>query len=238
MIMKRQANKDEKRVQKYLQTLNPNTLEYEPLGNVTPDFLIDEKTAVEVRRLNRNHIDGENLPNIENFEIPLIKNIKKIINSFESKPYKNSAYVSITLNKPVELNNKKNITKRVKKVLKKHAKSIAKTKSYKISGYLEITFTPTDKKSHIYFFSGCNNDFFWIVHELRKNIQTVIDEKNRKIKKNYHLYEEWWLILVDSIIYGLDEEDFEELKNIKLKKKKFSKVMILSPKGEFKTFEF
>ncbi len=58
--MNTKKNKDEIRAKKYLQTLNFTQVEYEPLGNVTPDFLLGKKIAVEVRRLNRNHIDGDN----------------------------------------------------------------------------------------------------------------------------------------------------------------------------------
>ena len=236
--MNRKDNKDEIRAKKYLQTLEHKTLEYEPLGNVTPDFLIDNKIAVEVRRLNRNHIDGDHLLSIENFEIPLIKNIKKIISIFTYKPYTKSAYVSITLTKPLGIESKTGVIKRIKKVLKSHINHISETKSYKISDYIDLTFTPTEQKSKQYIFTGCNNDLFWLAHELHKNIQLVIDEKNKKIEKNFNLYNEWWLILVNTIIYGLDSEDFEKLKNIKLNKHKFTKVIILSPKGDFKAFEF
>ena len=38
-------NQDEIRVKKYLQTLTYINLEYEPLGNVTPDFVIDSISA-------------------------------------------------------------------------------------------------------------------------------------------------------------------------------------------------
>ena len=159
--MNRQANKDEIRAKKYLQTLEYKEVLYEPLGNVTPDFLLDDKIAVEVRRLNRNHIDSDQMLSIENFEIPLVKNIKKIITIFESKPFTTSAYVSITISKPLGMESKTSVIKKIKKVLKNHTRHISKNKSYQISEYLELTFTPTDKKSTQYMYSGCNGDFFW-----------------------------------------------------------------------------
>ncbi|QOY53525.1 hypothetical protein HUE87_10560 [Candidatus Sulfurimonas marisnigri] len=236
--MSRQENKDETRAKKYLQTLEYTKLEHEPLGNVTPDFLLDNKIAVEVRRLNRNYIDSDKLIRIENFEIHLIKKVKKIISIFQHTDYKNSAYISITLSKPLEVESKAGVIKRIKKVLKTHTHKIHKKKSYKVSEYLKITFTPIKKKSVQYIFSDCNNDYLWIVNELHKNIQLVIDEKNKKISKNFNLFDKWWLILVDSIVYGLDNDDFKALKKIKLKKRKFSKVLILSSKGKIKTFKF
>ncbi|QOY52412.1 hypothetical protein [Candidatus Sulfurimonas baltica] len=236
--MSRQENKDETRAKKYLQTLDYTKLEHEPLGNVTPDFLLDNEVAVEVRRLNRNHINGEKLISIENFEIHLIKKIKKIISTFKHTDYRNSAYISIILSKPLHVDSKDGVIKKTKKVLKKHTHKIHKKKSFKVSDYLEITFTPIKKKSVQYIFAGCNNDHLWIVNELHKNIQLVIDEKDKKISKNFNLFDKWWLILVDSIIYGLDNDDFKALKKIKLNKRKFSKVLILSSKGKLKAFKF
>ncbi|MEZ4719401.1 MAG: hypothetical protein R2851_25450 [Caldilineaceae bacterium] len=32
---------------------------YEPDGNIPPDFLVDERIAIEVRRLNQNFVDPE-----------------------------------------------------------------------------------------------------------------------------------------------------------------------------------
>jgi len=236
--MNTKKNKDEFRAKKYLQTLQYSQVEYEPLGNVTPDFLLDKKIAVEVRRLNRNHIDGNNLLSVENLQIPLIKNIKKIIATFRYSSHTNSAYVSITLCKPLNIQNQKSIIRKVKKTFKKHTQNITHARTYTIGKYLDITFTPTDKKSNIYIYAGCNGDSDWLIHEMHKNIQSVIDEKNKKIEKNFTLYNEWWLLLVDSILYGFDEKDFEALKKIQLQKHRFSKVIILSPKGGFNTFEF
>ena len=235
--MNSKENKDEIRAKQYLQTLKHSTLVYEPLGNVTPDFLLDNKTAIEVRRLNRNFINSKNKLNIENIKITVIKKLKKLIEKFDHSPYTNSAYISITLFKPIEDEKKINVIKRVKKILKRHTPHMSQNRSYKIADCLKLTFIPTDKKSNIYIYSGCNNDFFWIVHELQKTIQSAIDEKNKKIEKNFNLYNEWWLILVDSIVHGLDSEDFTKLQNMQFDKQKFSKVIILSPKGEFKTLE-
>ena len=145
--MNTQENPDEIRARQYLQTLKHTILEYEPLGNVTPDFLLDKEIAVEVRRLNRNYMRDGHLVRID---VPIINNID----------------------------------------------------------------------------------------ELHKNIQLVIDEKNQKIDKNFELYQEWWLILVDYLSDGIQSTDFQELKKMKIDKHKFTKIIILSPRGDFKAFKF
>ncbi len=75
--MKRKQNQEELRAKEYLQTLNYTKVEYEPLGNVTPDFVLDNKIAVEVRRLNRNYIKDEQLVSRESCEIDTHDNIKE-----------------------------------------------------------------------------------------------------------------------------------------------------------------
>jgi len=146
--MKRKENSDEIRAKQYLQTLPHKKLEYEPLGNVTPDFSIDDKIAIEVRRLNRNY-KSKSDGNLVSIEAPILNDID----------------------------------------------------------------------------------------ELHKNIQLIIDEKDAKIVKNFHLYSEWWLILVDYITNEMDTQTFEKVKKTPFKKHKFSKVIILSHKGDFKTFK-
>lgn len=147
--MKRKENADELRAKQYLQTLQHVKLEYEPLGNVTPDFLIDDKIAIEVRRLNRNYKSKSN-GNLVSIDAPIINNID----------------------------------------------------------------------------------------ELHKSIQLVIDEKNDKIDKNFNIYNEWWLILVDYLTNGMEIQDFEKVKKIPFKKYKFTKIIILSPVGNFRAFKF
>jgi len=146
--MKRKKNPDEIRAEHYLQTLHHTKIEYEPLGNVTPDFVIDDKIAVEVRRLNRNYKSKSN-GNLVRIDAPLIDDID----------------------------------------------------------------------------------------ELHKNIQLLIDEKDGKIDKNFPIYSEWWLILVDYITNQMDTQSFEKVKKTPFKKHKFSKVIILSHEGNFTTFK-
>lgn len=148
--MNRKENQDELRAKKYLQTLHYTTLEYEPLGNVTPDFVIDDKIAVEVRRLNKNYVSENGLVHLEDVEIPI-------------------------LTKDIDV--------------------------------------------------------------LHKNIQLIINEKDKKIETNFKLYDEWWLILVDYITHAISSEDFEKVKKMKFNKHKFTRVTVLSPDGDFKAFK-
>ncbi len=62
-------NKDEKRAKKFLKRHYSN-IQFEPIKNAPPDFLINNNIAVEVRRLNQNYFDGDNPKGLEEDDIP------------------------------------------------------------------------------------------------------------------------------------------------------------------------
>ena len=46
----------------------------------------------------------------------------------------------------------------------------------------------------------------WMASLLRENIQICVDEKSRKIAKFRSNYERWWLVLIDHVGYGTQEQ--------------------------------
>jgi len=63
--------REESRAEAYLHSLNLGYVVFEPRGNVTPDFLVDGRIAVEVRRLNQSYVHQGELRGIEEDSIPL-----------------------------------------------------------------------------------------------------------------------------------------------------------------------
>jgi hypothetical protein len=51
-------NREEKVAKTYLEKLGLGEVLFEPNGNVPPDFLINGRIAVEVRRLNQHYMKG------------------------------------------------------------------------------------------------------------------------------------------------------------------------------------
>ncbi len=52
-------DRTEKLVSEHLAHRGYKYVVYEPDGNIPPDFLVDGSIAIEVRRLNQNHFDGQ-----------------------------------------------------------------------------------------------------------------------------------------------------------------------------------
>ena len=64
-------DRSEQIVSEYLLHRGFRDVVYEPDGNTTPDFLIDGRIAVEVRRLNQNEDTPNGHRGLENITIPL-----------------------------------------------------------------------------------------------------------------------------------------------------------------------
>ena len=63
------------------------------------------------------------------------------------------------------------------------------------------------------------------------NINHCIIDKNQKISPVLSQYMEWWLLLVDSMSWGLEQDEVEELKTHLIDFGEFSKLLIIDRGG-------
>ncbi len=198
-------NKEERIVKQHLKSLGFTDIIYEPDGNIPPDFLIDNKVAVEVRRLNQ-HYNGNA---IEDVEYKLIPKINELCHNF--KTFGHSSFVSIWYKRPIKINKK--LINNVKKTLEEHLPYITEQKKYKICENLKLEFYPGKKKYDYSYMLGMVDDADQsgaILYETLDSLKIIIDEKSKKIEPYFHKYEEWWLALVDYIRIGQYDQDAEE----------------------------
>ena len=57
-----------------------------------------------------------------------------------------------------------------------------------------------------------DNRAYWVVSELIANIEYCVQEKLKKIAPYRGRYENWWLVLVDHIAFGPNNEDMSQLR--------------------------
>ena len=74
----------EKLVEEFLIDRGFSNVIYEPDGKVPPDFLVNGRIAVEVRRLNQNEEMDEGYRGLEEVAIPLKVALRKIASSAKS----------------------------------------------------------------------------------------------------------------------------------------------------------
>jgi hypothetical protein len=111
--MKRQMNREEQITEAYLRKSEFKDVVFEPDGNIPPDFSVDGKIAVEVRRLNQHFFTKDEIRGLEETRIPLFKLLESSLSEFDSEYKGYSYWVSIRFYRPVEKSdtNKKAIVK-------------------------------------------------------------------------------------------------------------------------------
>ena len=72
-------NRDESIAETFLKSLGLGTVTYEPDGNISPDFLLDSRIAIEVRRLNENVNVGGQVRGLESEHISVGKVIRAVL---------------------------------------------------------------------------------------------------------------------------------------------------------------
>jgi hypothetical protein len=67
----------------------------------------------------------------------------------------------------------------------------------------------------------------WALPEFKKNFNHCVEEKMEKINDHHHKYASWWLVLVDHIAHGFDEDEKDEVKSMVSMNASWDKVIVL-----------
>jgi hypothetical protein len=205
---------------------------YEPDGRIPPDFLVNKSIAIEVRRLNQNHVENNIRKGLEEVSIPLWNKVNNLINSFGPPTDGRSWFVFYRFTRPVEEWSK--LKPKLYNILNNFSKNPEVTiKSYKLNGEFELDiFRANTTFPHLFVMGGHSDDESggWLIEEIAKNLKIVIAEKTRKIAKMRSKYEFWWLALSDHIGYGLDEFDRELFREELTLSHNWDRIILIDPR--------
>ncbi|WP_220793721.1 hypothetical protein, partial [Pseudomonas syringae group genomosp. 3] len=169
----------------FLRSRGFRTVEYEPDGNIPPDFLCDSQVAVEVRRLNHHHIsDEENPEALDKKGVAIWNNVKRILSDLGPPTSVRSWFVSYTIRRPIK--DFKSIPRLLKKALLefRYNPYSAGQKIAVVEGF-SITITPAQMTYDLEFFFASASDrdsTGWLLDMMQTNAQLCIDEKSKKIE--------------------------------------------------------
>jgi hypothetical protein len=196
-------------VREYLMFRGHQNIIYEPDGNVPPDFLVDGRIAIEVRRLNQHHEDdsGE-LDALETLAIPRQERLRRLLDSF-GEPSEGGAswYVYYRFQRP-------QLTKDWETVLHSQLSAFLSAaiqepdRVIQVDKHFRLRLTRRREPGQCIFILAGHSDFNaggWVIPELEKNLKLCIEEKTLKIGPYRSKYPEWWLVLVDFIVGGARE---------------------------------
>jgi hypothetical protein len=215
--------------------------DYEPHGNVFPDFRVNGDIAVEVTRLYSHCFDNQSKPYalVERY-FPFNDWLSEVLKSYRSPVNRESWFVDFAPIHPINGWGGE-VKAAVENELSTFYESIdRKDKRVRVQNSIEITFTKASVLLQSFFVlaggsesaEGC-----LVVNEMEKNIQHLVDRKEEKLLACSTKYSQYWLALVDYIDYGMAQEDFDELQSRNINRGMWTKILLLNPDGTNQAWE-
>lgn len=181
---------------------------FEPDGNVPPDFLVEGRIAVEVRRLNQHwQAASGDVDPVEKLSMPLLIRLRKLLEAFGPPSNGVSWYVFHRFERP-------QLTKDWEPILRRELQPFQdgqiqdRDRTIHVDPNFNVRLVRRAAPGSSTFIWGGGSDFDkggWVIPELEKNLAICIGEKSAKIADNRKKYPEWWLILVDHMMGGTPE---------------------------------
>lgn len=230
-------NLDEKIARQHLEHLSFSDIVYEPDGNIPPDYLVDGKIAIEVRRLNQ-HIKTESRAiGLEEEAIPFADGIQKIIDSI-TIPEQSTWFVHLSFQRPIP--RLATIRDDVVQACMDAAKDSDRHQVGRLPPNINLRFTKASSFLGSSFALGSisDHDEGGLVYDLlARNIDHCILDKTKKTEKHKSRYEKWWLILVDHIDYCLSTDELAALKASRQRMPGWEKILLVSAIDPTRSFE-
>jgi hypothetical protein len=187
--------------------------------------------AVEVRRLNQTHDDGNGARGLEEDAIPLWKSIGKYLEQLGPGPGGETWFVFVRWSRP--LPKKKLLEQELDSILKhfmvqEHRRTFWKT----LPSGIRITVFPTPNVRPTFYRLGGGSDAQAggrVLEQMEKNLKLHVTDKTNKVAAYRTKYPIWWLVLVDQIGHGLDDLDREQFRNTVQISHNFDRVILVDP---------
>lgn len=206
--------REERIAEIYLKSLYMGEVVHEPDGNIPPDFLLDGRIAIEVRRLNQQSFRNGEVQGLEEVRVPLFALLPSALSEFDSLYEGCSYWIFVRFRRPIgkSASIKKAITKALSAFLKGPLQLPCDLKVTE-SIYFHV-FSSQAVEGKVFRFAGGTDreSGGFVLSEFTKNVKHCVEEKVQKVKKYRGRYSSWWLVLVDHIAHGFEETDKDEVK--------------------------
>lgn len=236
-------NCDERRARRWLKSQGyTNIRDLSVGGQDPPDFVVDNRVGVEVRRLNWMTDASRKNQGAEEIEKPLERTISKVLEDAGEPPSGYSVEVScgfLATSLPEASVTKGQVGEAVDKYVKILDKALQSggapvSRQKRLECGLDIHFQP--------FVTSDTGEFTlvdveaaphlrgWTTNDSIENINRCIEEKAEKIRDKINLYSEWWLVLVDHNVYapGNQDDSWITIRNGLDDTKPWSRIVVLS----------
>lgn len=225
---------EEETAEKYLSALSLGPVTYEPDGNVPPDFKVGKSLGVEVRRLNQSHFGRSDVKGLEELSIPLRACLEEVLRSFDKEYAGNSYWVVLNYHRPLSIKLSK-LKDEMRVALRRFLDGRGTVPCrIKVSDNLAFRIYPSrNVMDRLFRHAGSSdrNSGGWLVPVYISNISHCLTEKSKKISGYKPRYQEWWLLLVDRMAWGLDVKETQEVSSAISQLGNFDKLIVIDQLG-------
>ena len=206
----------ERFVKGYLRHCGYSDICHHPDGDVPPDFLVHQRIAVEVRRLNQQHDVGTGPKGLEDTSIRLGLNVRKLLLSLGVPTRGQSQSWVVTYRFTRSELDGRDYWKALRSPLKRTLKAFMTQANPQpleqkiVPPGFHLVLRPANRLHDTFFVPGVSIDLQaggWMIGVIVKSLEFCIAEKTRKIADVRHKYPEWWLVMPDLIDWGVDDLD-------------------------------
>lgn len=200
-------NESEAQAYRYLSSLGFAQIVYEPLGNVSPDFLLDGRVAVEVRRLNYHYVGSDGLwEGVETAQSALLRSMRRVLSDFGKTSTGRSWIVRYWFQRPLPPYRK--LMQTVREAVASVRSEATTSREIHISSNFTLYLNEISASFADRFVLGGyvdRNTGGWQSSQVQKNVKIAIEEKAKAFARLRSRYSECWLLLVDHIAFGEKE---------------------------------
>lgn len=227
-------DRSEQVIYAHLQHRGVADIRCEPDGNVPPDFVVNQRVAVEARRLNQREDLPDAFRGLEETAIPFGRTMRQVLDAFGPPRAGISWFVSYTFRRPLAA--RPAMVRALTEALEQFASEPEPTRRrVSVASTVTLRFSVASKQHATMFVLGGSADHDgggFVLAELVRDVSICIDEKSRKISPYRARYPEWWLMFADEIAYGsLDAGDIEEFRALMEIRKdhNWDKIVLVNP---------
>lgn len=221
-------DRTERLAHQHLQHRQLGEIVYEPDGNVPPDFAVDSRIAVEVRRLDQLEPGGKR--GVDETGRPFADRVKSILASYGQGS--EAHWLALRFRRPTPRSRSS-----VAQAIDAFVRAI-------LTGEVEIgTVHPIGDHAELQYLhrNSARGDLVrigtvldydsggFLIPQFRRSLELCVTEKSRKTAALRPKYPEWWLLLVDELSYGLSVRDRDDFFALEPLQSDWDRIIIVNP---------
>ncbi len=213
---------------RHLQHRRLGEIVYEPDGNVPPDFVVDRRIAVEVRRLDQLEPGGGR--GVDETGRPFADRVKSILASYGDGS--ETHWLALRFRRPAPRGRSsvaRPIDAFVRAIL---TDEVGIGAVHPIGDYAELEYLHRNSAGGDRFRIGSVLDYDsggFLIPQFRRSLEHCVAEKSRKTASFRPKYPEWWLLLVDELSYGLSVRDRDDYFAMQPLRSDWDRIIVVNP---------